>query len=150
MEQYFPFIIAGGYFAYKIYTNFQKMQEEAKKRNPAVPHDGKAVEKTKGKGPLPSTFPKPSSSGPLKPAPFLVQEVDDSKHAEPTYKSVYEQPLHEKRAAKNKTSRPAKSGIPTRIKLSDKIIHDDVPEEIFHFDMRQAVINQAILERPQY
>lgn len=150
MEEYFPFIIAGGYFAYKIYTNFQKMQEEAKKRNPALPHQGKAPGKPAGKGPQPSSLPKPSSAGPLKPAPFLVQEVNDPKHAEPTYKSVYEQPLHEKRAAKSKASRPAKSGIPGRIKLSDRIIHDDVPEEVFHFDMRQAVINQAILERPSY
>ena len=150
MEQFLPFIIAGGYFAYKIYTNFQKMQEEAKKRNPALPHDGKGAEKTRANGPAPSTMPKPSSSRPVKPAPFLVQEVDNPKHAEPTYKSVYEQPLHEKRAAKSKASRPVKSEIPTRIKLSDKIIHDDVSEEVFHFDMRQAVINQAILERPQY
>lgn len=182
MGEYLPFIIAIGYFVYQFYANFQKAQDEAKKRNPSKPWE--EVENAAPKKQLPKpdfwgqderrypvdpepvTWRRPATVSPVKPGPvktvepepFLIREVKDHPGSkEPKYVSAYEKPVYEKtvyekpvfeKPFKSKFYQSKKSSIPTKVKVSDQIIHDGTSKNAYKFDIRDAIIKKAILDRP--
>ncbi len=187
MKEYLPFLIAFAIAGFRLYSNFQKEQEKARKRNPSRPAGEETgspvapVKKADTSGPktdipnhIPETawqkqpYPKPET----RPKPELVEESYDSRRPyEPVYKREYKEPVYEKQ-------KPVKSvfsekKIPQRVELthnfedvsdetrknrsihqshrhgSGSIIHED-QEGAYEFDMRDAVIKEAILNRPKY
>lgn len=149
MGEYLPFLFAAAYVIYGFYNNLKKAQEEAKKRNPAKPWDAnQSPEKQE------SPWKKEVSSQPARPSytepePILVKEVHRNDSYEPKYESVYQQPAYTE-YVKPKPAKKKKSAIPTTVTISDRINHHDGAGEVYDFDMRDAVIKKAILDRPQY
>jgi len=129
METILPFIVAAVVFGFQIYANFKKEQEKARKRNPAER--------------------APSSSPPSVPRP---NKPVLQKRVEQPVKPIYE----------------AYSGVLNEVDelKQTKAIHDrhqhafrrldafEIPDESVNhhtaadFDLRDAVIKAAILERP--
>jgi len=153
MGEYLPFLFAIAYVVYGFYNNFKKGQEEARKRNPSQPWEG---EQDRGKQKPQRSTPSQGKSlqgKPVKPTyttaePILVKEVYDPAHPEPKYESVYQQPAYAE-YEKPKTAPKKKSAIPTSVSISDRISHHD-EEPAYAFDIRDAVVKKAILDRPQY
>jgi len=149
MGEYLPFLFAIAYVIYGFYNNLKKGQEEAKKRNPAKPWDGGQAPE---KGKLPrekEVMSKPSRPSYTEPEPILVKEVYNPDHHEPRYESVYQQPAYAE-YVKPKPARKKKSAIPTTVTISDRINNLDAADVAYEFDMRDAVVKKAILDRPQY
>ncbi len=159
MEDLLPFVIGLAAFAYKIYSNFKSEQEKARKRDtsmPAEPIDDLYVPEK----------PAESRKKPVKePAPFLLEEVvDPARPFEPKYKHIYKEakvaaPIKEKSSTELSqyglaVEIPAEEVLQSRKiyerhqhKL-ERVNHDE--ELPYEFDMRDAIIKQAILNRPDY
>ena len=148
--------------AYKIYDNFKKEQDKAKKRNPA------SREANEEK---PVAVPKQVRRE-VKPKPVPATPPEPVFRYEPEYKTVYQEPLPPK---------PAKEERPERLKpevlirpdsrnperpsdevLRSRAIHQphqhkvelQHEEEERHpyadFDFKDAIVKEAILNRPKY
>ena len=171
MENFIPFIIGIAFFVYKTWVNFQAEQDKAKKRTPSTPRVPQASEKK-------STSPvQPSSSkqvGGKKPEPFLLEEtIDPNNPYEPKYKHLYQKEKSsykgaaEKKVTEEKQEQNLYNEGYNPEKISDEVKHNrtihqqhnhnkklhtqDEPEEaIYHFDMKDAIIKEAILNRPNY
>lgn len=149
MGEYLPFLFAIAYVIYGFYNNLKKAQEEAKKRDPAKPWDGgQAPEKPKSQRPK-DVLSRPAQPAYVESEPILVKEVYNPESYEPKYESVYQQPAYAE-YVKPKPGVKKKSAIPTSVTISDRINHLDGAGEVYDFDMRDAVIKKAILDRPQY
>lgn len=149
MGEYLPFLFAIAYVIYGFYNNLKKAQEEAKKRNPSRPWD---ADQQEGKRETPRNKPVPQMPAPpvyAEPEPILVKEVYQPERWEPKYEPVYQEPAYQEYVKPKAPARKKKSVIPTNVSISDRIN----PEEgspAYQFDMRDAVIKKAILDRPQY
>lgn len=149
MGEYLPFLFAIAYVIYGFYNNLKKAQEEAKKRNPAKPWDA-AQGPEKEESPWErKVTPPPSRPSYTEPEPILVKEVRHPDHHEPKYESIYQQPAYAE-YVKPKSTRKQKSVIPTTVTISDRINNLDAADMAYDFNMRDAVIKKAILDRPQY
>jgi len=149
MGEYLPFLFAIAYVIYGFYNNLKKAQEEAKKRNPAKPWDaGQTPEKEEWPWEKEVTS-QPAWPSYTEPEPILVKEVRHPDYHEPKYESVYQQPAYAE-YVKPKPAKKKKSTIPTSVTISDRINQHDGAGEAYDFDMRDAVIKKAILDRPQY
>ncbi|WP_207531695.1 hypothetical protein [Desertivirga arenae] len=163
MENFIPFLIGIALFIYKVWSNFSKEQEKARKRNPAKSgtSEKRSVDSKRRQAAAPANVPQP----------FLIEEVTDTNNPyEPKYKHLYQR---EKRNSKeyepkvnelsNKEMQIAREGynpeIPAEeIKANRKIHrthkHGEVSipevENPVEFDMRSAVIAEAILNRPKF
>lgn len=106
-----------------------------------------------------------------KPEPVLVKETfDPHRPYEPTYKREYQEPLYQ-RPSKQETVKPEKVSTMKRVEISHledisqetlfsrsihqphlhgfkSFHHED--GEVYEFDMRDAIIKEAILNRPQH
>lgn len=167
MENFIPFIIGIAFFVYKTWVNFQAEQNKAKKRNPSAPVAPSPVKQKSN-----SVYPPSSRQVSTKtPEPFLIEETFDPNNPyEPKYKHLYQR---EKSASKTSVEKRTKEDRPAqRISIegynpeqvSDEVKHNrtihqkhnhnkKVQEEEaseYHFDMRDAIIKEAILNRPQF
>lgn len=154
MGEYLPFLFAIAYVIYGFYNNLKKAQEEAKTRNPAKPWDaGQSPEKEESPWEREVT-PQPVWPSYTEPEPILVKEVQRPGSYEPKYESVYQQPVYQQPVyegyVKPKSARKKKSTIPTSVNISDGINQQGGAGKVYEFDMRDAVIKKAILDRPQY
>lgn len=177
MKEYIPFLIAIAIAAARMYSNFQKEQEKARKRNPSLPGGEGAPGQPVPPPPArksPPVPPKPAPPLPkpkMKPEPVLIKETTDPRRPyEPVYTREYREPVYEKPVVEKYT--PEKRVTPHRVELSNPediseetslnrtihqphkhrfelLTHDD-EESAYEFDMRDAVIKEAILNRPQY
>lgn len=187
MKEYLPFIILMILAFFRFYSNFQKEQRKAQRRNPSVP----GAEKTNEQSERPSAPPQPRGPvilpgkpvtewrqppGPLvpkedKPQPILVKESDNPRDLyEPVYKREYKEPVYKPEIP----SKPVieKRATPHRVELThledmsdetriNRAIHQPhhhkfgitphgEEETGYEFDVHDAVIKEAILNRPQY
>jgi len=131
MEQIFPLLIGLAIFAYKIYENFNKQKEEDRKRNlkrPAQMQQAAPPPVQKAKSytpPPPPVFKQPEQ--------HLVQ-----KRIQTDTKLSDEMPAEVTRV-RNERERVK------RLKLEPVALENG---EGVNFDLRRAIIQQAILERP--
>jgi len=154
MEEILPFLAVLAYMAYKVYSNYQKGQEEAKARNPSRPYQEEEIKPFKEWW---ETEVLPEKS---------ILDPEPVKYHEPKYEQTYQEPKVE-RPVYNKV----KSEIPQTIELYNpeipaeevirgreihaphkhKFVASQEEEYIYSdFDFRDAVIKEAILNRPQY
>lgn len=164
MGEYLPLIIGITVLIYRVYTNFVKEQEKARKRNPAERYD------------LPQQEEKPVIPPPVRPEYIpqteLIEETyNPERPYEPVYKHVRpEAPAREKyEAVKYERIRPEtavvtryKEDVPQEVSLSRSLHaphkhgitgeNHQVPERSAYadFDVNDAVIKSAILNRPEY
>ncbi|MFC6100584.1 hypothetical protein [Olivibacter domesticus] len=132
METIFPFVIAALYFAFQIYSNFKKEQEKAKKRDPSQRPVGEQSPTYKEKRDwdkalqqkevVLSETPKISK---YEDFTGLVEEVEEVRRS----KEVHRSHKHNNRSFE-----------PNLQPMEENPYSD--------FDLRDAVIKAAILERP--
>ncbi|MEJ6982368.1 hypothetical protein WG906_18025 [Pedobacter sp. P351] len=156
MENLLPFLAGLAYMAYKIYENYQKGQEEARKRNPSQPYsdvEEETYQEWKGED-----IYVPTKS-------ILDKEVPPEKYHEPKYERMIETPYREP------VRKEAKATIPSVVELfnPEEPAEEVVKNREIHaphrhkfvasqeevdlssdFDFRDAIIKEAVLNRPQY
>ena len=208
MEELLPFLAGLTYMGYKIFTNYQQGQEEAKKRNPSIPVQERSLTPSQEWGDFGDTTYRPSEQperesataeyedrrSELEPESMVEkykeyrkqekinnerisqeQKYKDEKYQaekyhEPVYEPFYNESGTEKRY-KKLTDKKIATAIPTAIELynpevpAEEVIrgreihaphkHKFVAsqrEEIrtSDFDFEDAIIKEAILNRPEY
>ncbi|MFD1769686.1 hypothetical protein [Sphingobacterium suaedae] len=125
MENFLPALLIIGGVIYKIYSEFQKEQEKARRRQPHIPV------------PVPPPAPQTKTVAaplPPKPAPPVIAKRKEERVND--YPEEVQQ-IREKRKAEKKT----KTG-------SVQIQLEETESNATVFDLRQAVIQSAILHRP--
>jgi hypothetical protein len=159
MENYLPFLIAIGIFVYKTYTNFQAEQEKARKRaqnQPPAPVQPRGQKPTATKKPTPASewadwpwsanTPAPQSR-PVDPYPSFPKNTPipaQTSHTPTAYEAYSGQWEEDEvtRVRKAKEKRRAEAA------QTAKRIEVEEYEPQFGFNLREAVIQSAILERP--
>jgi hypothetical protein len=158
MENLLPFLAGLAYMAYKIYSNYQKEQEAAKKRNPSQSYQPESAE----------SYPEWVEEEVYQPE--NTYEFPSEKYHEPKYEPAYrETPVAEVKV--KPTAVEKKVEIPFRVELhnpeipseevvKNRLIHEphkhkfvaSQEEEQFYsdFDFKDAIVKEAILNRPQY
>lgn len=168
MEEIFPFLAGLAYMAYRIYANFKKGQEEARNRNPSQPrHQEERETYIEWLDPEETYVPEPVTS---RKEPATRQEPVREKYQEPKYEPSYREPVVQKRKIES-----LKREVGTKIPQTVKLYNPEVPAEevvrgraihephkhkfvasqeeeqtYIDFDFKDAVIKEAILNRPQY
>ncbi|MGJ1363977.1 hypothetical protein ACR78F_17820 [Sphingobacterium spiritivorum] len=132
MEQLFPLLIGLAVFAYKIYENFNKQKKEAEQR---MRQQKRPVQQQYSPQPVPATPPPP---------PVVKKEKYSTMSHQKAVHDSNEVPAEVLKLREERE----------RLK-SNKKQHDPLPasgskKENIVFDLRQAVIQQAILERPYH
>ena len=161
MEDILPFLAGLVYLAYKFYTNYQKGQQEARNRNPSKPY-AEEHQDTYSEW----TEPEPVYT----PAPPVVEHQAPQKYHEPRYEPAYREPRVEK-SVREPVYKEEVSRIPVKLELEnpeipvEEVVRNRAlhmphkqkfvvsqEEEIFYsdFDFRDAIVKEAILNRPQY
>ena len=160
MEELLPFLAGLAYMAYKFFTNFRKGQEEARNRNPSQPYAEQPGENQ-------PFWPEPQEVYvPEKPSKQPLQE----KYHEPKYEPAYKEPMIPK-PVREPITKEVKTKIPHKVELynpevpaeevvRNRAIHEphkhkfvaSQEEEVrsSDFDFEDAIIKEAILNRPQY
>lgn len=132
METFIPILIAIVVFAAQAYTNYQKEQAKARKRNPAqppLPEDNAEHLKDLARHPQPIPAPVPSPM----PAPAVKSKFD--------YYSGVVNPDDATRGPHRR------SAIPQQLAV-DAAAHPQPAFDAGGFDLRDAVIKSIILDRP--
>lgn len=122
MENFLPALLIIGGIVYKIYTEFQKEQEKARQRRPNVPTPERAV----AQQPAP---PRPS-------APLPDPAARRAEQAEVPQEVWKEREKRKKRLQEIPAVKPLEPEEGTTTQPA--------------FDLRQAIIQSAILNRPQF
>jgi len=136
METLIPIVVALAAFAFQAYSNFQKEQEKARKRNLGKPSAPPLPEDNAERIPDVSR-----AKASRQPAPSLPQPV-------PAYHQGYESYsgfLDTDEVTRARTLRRS-TASPLRVEIEERVD----PERGYHaaFDLRDAVIKSVILERP--
>lgn len=177
MKEYLPFLIFMVIAIVKFYSNFRKEQEKARQRNPSAPRSEEPSSAKPLPVPVPESIPsaaKPVAEWKSSPEPVVLVEEskDEVRPYEPVYRREYKEPVYEPIRAP-RPSTPEKPVTPHRVELthpeelSDETIQgrrihqphhhrfqksegEGEEEKPFDFDLHDAVIKEAILNRPQY
>ena len=164
MEQFLPLIIGFLVLAFRVYSNFQKEQEKVKQRDLGRPP---RPEHAPSDPAVPREAGRPSAPAP---APFTEQEVYipyepryDAPKPEPRQRDVYREPLYQPMRPLQVAASDGRSPETAAAEvLRSRAIHARHPhgfeahEESYErsayadFDMEDAVIKSAILNRPEY
>lgn len=141
METIIPMLIAAVVFGLQAYANFQKEQEKARKRNPGQ---------------------RPTAANPEMPQPSThgSEKTGKAPDAQPEYEWYpFDQPQPVTSPAFEKytgtvqagnTGRKKKTGnqIPSHLQVVEEQVSSGNEVSGYDFDLRDAVIKAAILERP--
>ena len=165
MEEILPFLAGLAYMAYKVFDNYQKGQKEARERNPSQPYQQEAKETY-------SEWIEPEEI--YVPEPVKVEEPVAERYREPKYVPSYKEPIVEKPVREHILKESGRSGIPQKVELQDpgmpvvevvrkkaadsplkyQFVASQEEEEFYSdysdFDFKDAIIKEAILNRPQY
>ncbi len=168
MEQFLPLIIGFLVLAFRVYSNFQKEQEKVRKRDFSRPRQedgGASVPRApQMTGHRPVQLPPPA------PAPFREEEVFmpyepryEAPKPEPRPREVYREPHYEPMKPLQAVTADGRSPESAAEEIvRNRAIHARHPhrfeahEESYDrsayadFDMEDAVIKSAILNRPDY
>ncbi len=123
MENFIVVLISVGFVIYNIYRNFQKEVEKSKSRRPNV---------------RPQTVPVETYKQPL-------EKVKHKEEKKQKIKSVYAPELPAEVIAAQERRRQSKIEKPIPLKRIQEVEQEKSGVE---FDLRQAVIQSAILDRP--
>ncbi|MBE8713692.1 hypothetical protein [Sphingobacterium hungaricum] len=139
MENFLPFLIIAAGAIYKIYTEYKKEQDKAAKRNL--------------KRPVAPTAPAPPVQQRQAPKPVVVPPVQKRENVTVKSQKPVQRPKVE--------TRPVTQEIPQevlRLRRAKELERNKQPQQLvvidaddekaFEFDLRNAVIQAAILERP--
>ena len=162
MEQIIPIIIAAIVFGFQAYNNYQKEQEKARKRNPGQPRQPAGeelppqerpaapfdwLEELLGE-PRPQQVPVPAPQRPAEASPVIREEETSRNDIRSPFQSysgtVSEEEFHRKKRERQQSRKPQKS----EPALSVQLLDEEVTGNNREFDLRDAVIKAAILERP--
>ncbi len=145
MENLFYILAVIAYFLFQGYQNFKKEQEKAKKRNLGKPVEAYGIPEEVESEPL---IEKRTEAIDLKPDYKLTnreiqlkEKIEESVYKKMDYKSLGDYYNPEKPAIENK---PLK--VQTKSTEVFKVQHKE--DDIIDFDLRDAVIKEAILKRP--
>ncbi|PVH24881.1 hypothetical protein [Sphingobacterium corticibacter] len=152
MESIIPVLLVVGGLIYKIYQNYQEEMEKARKRQQNLPK--KTTPKTVVATPRTSTAKRRETTAPAHPTP---QPVYDRQLGRPKPTKIVRKPVEmpEKMVLEQEVpvevtrlrAQKAKQKLAHKMELVN--VADALPEQQqAHFDLRQAVIHAAILERP--
>ena len=161
MEQLIPIIIAAIVFGFQAYNNYQKEQEKARKRNPGQPRQPVADEPASQERPAPFDWleeligeprpqqPVPAPTRQKSPEIPVVQQEEPSRSdvRDPfqSYSGAFsEEEFHRKRRERQQKRTPSKAA-PVTLLVAEE---ESQPVHTGEFDLRDAVIKAAILERP--
>lgn len=166
MDALIPILFAIAYFIFQAYTGYQEEQKKAARRNIGKPNP--EVYKPEPAATKPS-YDQPSYEKPVFESPYIEKPYVQT-YQEPVYESAYreekyvptERPvnlLEEYRRLASadedvliRRSREARKAKRSGIKRleTERLEIESAEREAnrFHFDMRQAVIMKAILDRP--
>ena len=178
MDQLIPILSIIAYFIYQAYTGYKKEQEKAAKRNPGKPNQpvittkqpelqrdwleellqpsepkrehvkelAKPVAETVYEKPYVQTYAEPAYESSYKQEKYVPTEKPVSLLAEYRRLSTYDEDGTLKRA------KEIRSDKRTKIKRLETKAHEDQDIEWgknqIHFDLNEAIIMKAILERP--
>lgn len=123
MENFLPALLIIGSVIYKIYSEYKKNQEQARSR---IPSQRPAVPTQTSKRAVPP--PVPSYTAPKQ----IIQEK-----TEESYRNKYVPEKFQKEGPKKRNR-----VVPKVLEL------EIIPEKPFKFNLRDAIIQQTILERP--
>lgn len=124
MENFLPALFIIGAAIYKIYTEYQKEQEKARKRRPTVPA-------------VPSTPPVQQATQPAK----HVKKPEAPKHE--TIKEMRATQVAQAKAEQKTIRNPQKKEIKSH-PVEKKVENHAHPV----FNLREAIIQEAVLRRP--
>ncbi|HEY0667807.1 MAG TPA: hypothetical protein VGD22_06500 [Sphingobacteriaceae bacterium] len=165
MEQYFPVIIAVAVLIYRVYTNFLKEQEKARKRNPAERPPDMYQEEPPVNRPFEYEYqPEPelieetySPERPyepvykhIKPEALVRESYKEEKYDPMTTESVVINKYKEDRAREVKLGRAIHAPHKHGVKADEQDLEQEGPSAYADFDLHDAVIKSAILNRPEY
>lgn len=148
MENIVPFLLAGAYFIYQMYANYQKEQEKAKNRNPGQPYTEDEV--FTEQRPMVEDFPEfqhfeeATESVPQTIAENKghIPQVRDNLYDDWNSTDVPDDVLRMRKY------RAAKKEALLSIEPLELEIVDEDEEAAVAFDLRTAVIHSIILDRP--
>ncbi len=150
METILPILVAIVIFAFQAYANFQKEQEKARKRNPGQPRvpdsDAQPFDEypTMEEPPIPDYWQEPIPQAPQRDvAPQAQKKKSAVQQAFNEYSGVMD--VDEVRRVRKSRQRQI---IPQRLDVDDDEIDSNAIGDGQPFDLRDAVIKSAILERP--
>lgn len=162
MEQFLPLIVGFLILAFRVYSNFLKEQEKARKRDmsrPPRPDDAPSVPpaaQTAGRQPEPVNGPDREVLIPYEPRYEAPKPEPRPKelYREPQYQPM--KPLHVT-ASDGRSPEPAAEEVLRGRAIHARHAHQFEPHEeetersaYADFDMEDAVIKAAILNRPEY
>lgn len=142
MEQFIPFIIAALVFGYQIYANFQKEQEKARKRNPKqpVPGDQRRPAQPQSR-PITEKQATKTQHHPAAEIPANRAELSGNYES---YSGMLSEEEYHRQRRKNK----AQAVQDKRKESFLKEVNIEEERNETGFDLRDAIIKAAILERP--
>ena len=182
--EYLPFVIGIIIVAIRLYSNFQKEQEKARKRNPSQPATAPGQRDAKQPRippPVPPVYipksrpswdvPVPTPQRTPEPRSELVKEsYNPERPYEPVYTREYKEPVYPKPDIPSKVN-PEMKMTPHRLEVTHlediseetsrnrdihrphkhgfQALHEEV-EHGYQIDIKEAVIMQAVLNRPEY
>lgn len=165
MGEYFPLLVAVAALIYRIYTNFLKEQEKARKRNPSqVPDTYAPAERHEtiefpAKEEYTSAEEYPEETYyPQKPYEPVASETWPEYPAVETYKEPKYEPVKyqapvipqykEDKASEVRIGKSIQT--PERITITEDPEQEELRSAYADLDMHDAVIKSAILNRPEY
>jgi hypothetical protein len=155
MENILPFLAALAYMAYKVYENYQKGQEEARTRNPSQPFEERSEEAYSEWRDEQTYIPEKSI---LDKEPHAPEKYHEPRYEPmlPTREPVKKEPgvkiprvveLYNPEEPAEEVIRGREIHAPHKHKF---VASEREEEKYADFDIEDAVIKEAILNRPQY
>ncbi|WP_257666425.1 hypothetical protein [Parapedobacter tibetensis] len=156
METIIPILIAAIIFGAQAYSNFQKEKEKARKRNPGQPRTPVETDRQPFEGypdeeepQIPDYWEKPA---PQRPAPRRTIQhnsprMDEKQLPAQEVFDEYSGVLTKDEVKRIRQPLRKQTVIPKKTEVS-KLTDSNVLEDEEAFDLRDAVIKAAILERP--
>lgn len=156
METFIPILIAIVVFAFQAYANFQKEQEKAKKRNlgqPPLPEENANRPIIDTQPPItdhrpPITDHRPPITDPRSPTPNHRPLTPDHPSPTPGHQPFgdYSGVMDVEEVRRVRSTRKQQQTI-QRLEVDEGVTPITAGEDV-EFDLRDAVIKSAILERP--
>lgn len=146
METIIPILLALAIFGLQAYSNYQKEQEKARKRNPAQgrPSASGGQQAESGTAPRPVAVPAEWLDEPhnIPPQEWQPEEIPTTTKAFDAYTGRVD--TRKARQQEDAANRP----IPERLEVTDTEEEEREERREYSFDLREAVIQSVILERP--
>lgn len=145
MENLFYIIAVIGYFIYQTYKNFQKEQEKAKKRTLNVPQEYYEIPQEVDFDPV--VVHERKTVQPQR--DIYTENSVKEKHEQMVYEKMKREDMREYYNPEKPYRAPRKtSAVAVATNQPAEVMVYDEPKPSYDFDLRDAVIKEAILKRP--